>query len=120
MRNAVLNRSEPISEKTQASTADRWPYNPSTNIIDRDLAAAIRKWSLSVMSEADLNRLSQRQALRAYIDGYLVPTLDRVIGQQRSPEESLVAAKAVLDSGRLLGIPLDPSEAGGLAPREVA
>ena len=59
---------------------NRWPFNPSTNIIDRDLAAAIRKWALSVMSQEALNNLSQRQALRAYIKGYLVPALDRLIG----------------------------------------
>jgi len=90
MRNAVLNRGEPIF--------DRWPYNASTNIIDRDLAAAIRTWALTEanMSEAELHALSQRQALRAYIDGHIIPTLDRVIGRQRAPEWCEAGAKMLV------------------------
>src|SRR5262245_53880389 len=81
---AALLRSS--SEKT----TNFRPYNPATNIIDPGLARQIRQWALTDgrMSEAELHALSQRQALRAYIDGHIVPTLDKVLGRQRSPEES--------------------------------
>jgi len=72
------------------------------------------------MTEAELNSYSQRQLLRMYIDRSIVPAIEKVLKRQRTPEESLAAAKYVLDSGELLGIPLDPSEAGGFAPGEVA
>jgi hypothetical protein len=86
-----------------------WPYSAASGILDRGLATAIRKWALSgAMSEAELNALSQRQALRAFIDQHIVPTLDRVIGRQRSPEESQALAEAAMARGDLFGFPLDP------------
>jgi hypothetical protein len=99
MTNAVPSEQEPLF--------DRWPYNASTSIISRDLAAAIRKWALSTIGERELNSLSQRRALLAYIDGHIVPTLNRVLQRQRTPEESEAAAKEALDRGELFGIPLD-------------
>jgi hypothetical protein len=94
---------------TQEHQPPLWPYCEASGIIDRDLAAAVRKWALSTMSEAELNNLSQRQALRLYIDQHIVPTLDRVIGRQRSPEESSALAKVAMNRGDLFGIPTDPS-----------
>jgi hypothetical protein len=64
------------------STVPPWPYHRRTNILDRELAASIRRWALSdaAMSEAELHSYSQRQLLRMYLTGYLEPTLRRVLG----------------------------------------
>ena len=92
-----------------------WPYSEASGIIDLDLAAAIRQWALTDggLSEAQLHALSQRQALRTYIDHHIVPTLDMVVKQQRTPQEAEEAAKAVLYSGVFYGLPPDPREACG-------
>ena len=60
------------------------------------------------MTQAELNSYSQRQLLRMYIERGNKPAIDKVLKKQRTPEESLVAAKAALDSGEWLGLPLDP------------
>jgi hypothetical protein len=74
-----------------------WPWHPRTGILDRKTAAAIRRWALSdtgaAMTETELRGLSQRQALRRYITGYLEPTLRRLLRLQRSPEASEAGAK---------------------------
>jgi hypothetical protein len=94
-----------------------WPYSEASGIIDPDLARSIREWALSVMSEAELHTLSQRQALRLYINQHIVPTLDRVIGRQRSPEQSSTLAKAAVDRGDLFGFPLKAQPSASLDPR---
>ena len=99
---------------------DLWPYCAGSGLIDRDLARSIRAWALTEMTEAELNSYSQRQLMQMYIQRGIVPTIEKVLKRQRSPEDSASAAKAVLDGGELFGFPLDPREAGGFAPEEVA
>ncbi len=87
---------------------DLWPYCECSGLIDRDLARSIREWALTEMTEAELHSYSQRRLLRIYIQRGIVPTIERVLKRQRTPEESSTAAKAVLDSGEPYGLPLDP------------
>jgi len=100
--------------------SDLWPYCECSGLIDRELARSIRAWALIEMTEAELNSYSQRQLMQMYIQRGIVPTIEKVLNRQCSPEEGAAATKAVLDTGALLGVSLDPSEAGGLAPGEVA
>ena len=76
---------------------NRWPFNGY--VLDRELAARIREWALSVMTETELNSHSQRQLMHLYIQRHLGPTLERVLG--RPLPSDLEAAEAVLDSGPL-------------------
>jgi len=94
---------------------DLWPYCEGSGLIDRDLARSIREWALTgsascapEMTEAELNNYSQRQLMQMYIQRGIVPTIEKVLKRQRMPEESSTAAKAVLDSGEFVGLPLDP------------
>jgi hypothetical protein len=74
-----------------------WPFNPNTNIIDRNLARSIRTWALSgVMTEAELRSHSQRQLLRLYIERHIKPTIAKALAPTRTPEEAEAAAGRVL------------------------
>jgi hypothetical protein len=79
---------------------DLWPFNPNTNIFDRETAAAIRRWALSEtgagMTEAELRSYSQCQLLSMYVTGYLEPTLRRLLKPQRPPEVSEAGANRAL------------------------
>ncbi len=83
-----------------ADTTDLWPFNRNTNILDRETAAAIRRWALSDggVTETELRSYSQRQCLRLYLDGFLKPTLQRLLKPQRPPEASEAGADRVLFS----------------------
>lgn len=87
---------------------DLWPYCECSGLIDRDLARSIRAWALTEMTDAELNSYSQRQLMQMYIQRGIVPTIEKVLKRQRTPEENSTAAKAALDSGGLFGLPLDP------------
>ncbi len=88
---------------SKSSKQDLWPYCSGSGIIDRDLAAAIRKWALTgsppIMSEAELHQHSQRQLLSRYLNEHLRPTLDRIVGRQIPDEESEATARALLENG---------------------
>jgi hypothetical protein len=77
-------------------SSDLWPFNRNTDIMDRDLARSIRAWALTCMTEAELRSYSQQQLLLMYI-GHLDDVLGKVLKQQRTAEESMAAARAVLD-----------------------
>src|SRR5262245_21461407 len=85
-----------------------WPYCERSGLIDRELAARIREWALTEMTETELHSYSQRQLKQMYIQRHLGPTVERVLKRQRTPQEAEVAAKDALDRGELYGIPLDP------------
>jgi hypothetical protein len=100
---------------------DLWPYSSGSGILDRKLAASIRAWALSSggMTEPQLRGLSQRQALRAYIEQCLRPAIAKVMDRKveqgflrkRTPEEAEALARAALRRGDLFGLPLDPAAA---------
>jgi hypothetical protein len=61
-----------------ASTSSGWPYSACSGILDRELAANIRAWALTHMSQAELHSYSQRQLLSMYLEQHIRPTLERV------------------------------------------
>jgi hypothetical protein len=61
-----------------ASTSSAWPYSACSGILDRALAANIRAWALTHMSQAELHSYSQRQLLSMYLEQHIRPTLERV------------------------------------------
>jgi hypothetical protein len=62
------------------------------------------------MTVAELNSYSQRQLMQMYIQRGIAPMIEKMLKRQRTPEESSTAAKAVLDSGEFMGLPLDPRQ----------
>jgi hypothetical protein len=54
--------------ESEARASDLWPFNRSTNIIDRDLARSIRTWALTDrgMSEAELRKPSYARLQRSH------------------------------------------------------
>jgi hypothetical protein len=58
-----------------ASTSSGWPYSACSGILDRKLAANIRAWALTHMSQAELHSYSQRQLLSMYLEQHIWPTL---------------------------------------------
>jgi hypothetical protein len=83
------------NEPDPLATTDLWPYNRSTGIIPRDMAQSIRAWALTCMTEAELRSYSQQQLLLMYV-GHLDDELGKVLKPQRTPEESMATARAVL------------------------
>jgi hypothetical protein len=63
---------------TAASTPGAWPYSACSGILDRKLAANIRAWALTHMSEAELHSYSQGQLLSMYLEQHIRPTHERV------------------------------------------
>jgi hypothetical protein len=61
-----------------AASPSTWPYNACSGILDRELAANIRAWALTHMSQAELHSYSQRQLLSMYLEQHIRPTLERV------------------------------------------
>jgi hypothetical protein len=59
---------------TATSLATTWPYCAGSDLIGRELAANIRTWALTRMSQAELHSHSQRQLLRMYISQHSVLT----------------------------------------------
>jgi hypothetical protein len=51
-----------------ASTPCAWPYSACSGILDRKLAANIRAWALTHMSEAELHSYSQRQLVSMHLE----------------------------------------------------
>jgi len=60
------------------SSTSAWPYSACSGILDRKLAANIRAWALTHMSQAELHSYSQRQLLSMYLEQHIRPTLERV------------------------------------------
>jgi hypothetical protein len=61
-----------------AATPSGWPYSACSLIIDRKLAANIRAWALTHMSEAELHSYSQRQLLSMYLEQHILPSIQKV------------------------------------------
>jgi hypothetical protein len=70
-----------------AATPSQWPYSACSGILDRKLAANIRAWALTRMSEAELHSYSQRQLLSMYLEQHIRPTLERVAPWMRMASE---------------------------------
>ena len=70
-----------------ASTSSGWPYSACSGILDRELAANIRAWALTHMSQAELHSYSQRQLLSMYLEQHIRPTLERVAPWMRMCSE---------------------------------
>jgi hypothetical protein len=70
-----------------ASTSSGWPYSACSGILDRELAANIRVWALTHMSQAELHSYSQRQLLGMYLEQHIRPTLERVAPWMRMGSE---------------------------------
>src|SRR5215470_2153056 len=60
------NDSNPVADA--ATTHSAWPYSAGSGILDRKLAANIRAWALTHMSEVELHSYSQRQLLSMYLE----------------------------------------------------
>jgi hypothetical protein len=70
-----------------ATTSSGWPYSACSGILDRELAANIRVWALTHMSQAELHSYSQRQLLSMYLEQHIRPTLERVAPWMRMGTE---------------------------------
>jgi hypothetical protein len=81
------DRNEGNAVAAPVSTLCVWPYSAGSGIIDRKLAANIRAWALTHMSEAELHSYSQRQLLSMYLEQHIRPTLERVAPWMRMSSE---------------------------------
>jgi hypothetical protein len=72
---------------TAAATPSSWPYSTCSGILDCKLAANIRVWALTCMSQAELHSYSQRQLLSMYLEQHIRPTLERVAPWMRMASE---------------------------------
>ena len=79
------NDSNPVADA--ATTHSAWPYSAGSGILDRKLAANIRAWALTHMSEVELHSYSQRQLLSMYLEQHIRPTLERVAPWMRMSSE---------------------------------
>jgi hypothetical protein len=70
-----------------AATSSAWPYSACSGILDRKLAANIRAWALTRMSQAELHSYSQRRLLSMYLEQHIRPTLERVAPWMRMSGE---------------------------------
>jgi hypothetical protein len=61
-----------------AATPSAWPYSACSGILDRKLAANIRAWALTHMSQAELHSYSQRQLLSMYLEEHILPSIQKV------------------------------------------
>lgn len=61
-----------------AATPSGWPYSACSGILDRKLAANIRAWALTHMSQAELHSYSQRQLLSMYLEENILPSIQKV------------------------------------------
>jgi hypothetical protein len=80
-----------------ASTPGAWPYSACSGILDRKLAANIRAWALTHMSEAELHSYSQGQLLSMYLEQHIRPTLERVAPWMRMGSEGPEGRSPVTD-----------------------
>jgi hypothetical protein len=78
-----------------SASDDLWPYTAGSCLIDRETARSIRRWALTVMTEAELNAHSQRQILRRYINEYVRPTLVKVAPRVNDPEVQAATIKGL-------------------------
>jgi len=70
-----------------AATPSAWPYSARSGILDRELAANIRAWALTHMSQTELHSYSQRQLLGMYLEQHIRPMLERVAPWMRMGSE---------------------------------
>jgi hypothetical protein len=82
---------------TAAATPFQWPYSACSGILDRKLAANIRAWALTRMSEAELHSYSQGQLLSMYLEQHIRPTLERVAPWMRMGSEGPEERSPVTD-----------------------
>jgi hypothetical protein len=61
-----------------AATPSAWPYSACSGILDRELAANIRAWALTHMSQAELHSYSQRRLLSMYLEQHILPSIQKV------------------------------------------
>jgi hypothetical protein len=64
---------DPNASDAAAPTSSAWPYSACSGILDRELAANIRVWALTHMSQAELHSYSQRQLLSMYLEQHMLP-----------------------------------------------
>jgi hypothetical protein len=83
----INDRNDDNAVPAPASTPCAWPYSACSGILDRKLAANIRAWALTHMSEAELHSYSQRQLLSMYLEQHIRPTLERVAPWMRMASE---------------------------------
>jgi hypothetical protein len=82
---------------TAAATPSPWPYSGCSGILDRKLAANIRAWALTHMSEAELHSYSQGQLLSMYLEQHIRPTPERVAPWMRMSSEAPEGRSPVTD-----------------------
>jgi hypothetical protein len=84
----INDRSDDNAVAAPAATPSSWPYSACSGILDCKLAANIRAWVLTHMSEAELHSYSQRQLLSMYLEQHIRPTLERVPWMRMASEGS--------------------------------
>ena len=87
MTNTTTDINDGNAVAAPVSTLCAWPYSAGSGIIDRKLAANIRAWALTHMSEAELHSYSQRQLLSMYLEQHIRPTLETVAPWMRTGSE---------------------------------
>jgi hypothetical protein len=65
-------------EAGEAIAITTWPYSAGSRLLTRELAANIRAWALTVMSEPELRGYAQQQLLRMYLLCHSMPALQKV------------------------------------------
>jgi hypothetical protein len=93
----INDRNEGNAVAAPATTPRAWPYSACSGILDRKLAANIRAWALTHMSEAELHSYSQRQLLSMYLEQHIRPTLERVAPWMRMGSEGREGRTPVAD-----------------------
>ena len=83
----AITATDTNDRNTAAATPSSWPYSACSGILDRKLAANIRAWALTRMSQAELHGCSQRQLLSMYLEQHIRPTLERVAPWMRMSSE---------------------------------
>jgi hypothetical protein len=74
----ITDRNGSNAVAAAAATPSAWPYSACSGILDRKLAANIRAWALTHMSQAELHSYSQRQLLSMYFEQHILPSIQKV------------------------------------------